>query len=48
MEKMYDENLSSVVSLNNSIIAERSMEISLYKIILNNNQEFQSRNMKIT
>mgnify|MGYP000896405796 CR=1 FL=1 len=43
MEKMYDENLSSVVSLNNSIIAERSMEISLYKIILNNNQEFQSK-----
>ena len=35
MQKMYNENFSSVLSLNNSINEERSIETSIYKIILN-------------
>jgi len=43
MKKMYDNNFSSVVYLNNAINSERSMEISLYKIILNNDKAFQAK-----
>ncbi|WP_195264224.1 methyl-accepting chemotaxis protein [Clostridium sp. 1001275B_160808_H3] len=35
MQKMYNENFSSVLKLNNSINEERSIETSIYKIILN-------------
>ena len=42
MQKMYNENFSSVLSLNNSINEERSIETSIYKIILNvGNKNFQ-------
>ncbi|WP_418222587.1 methyl-accepting chemotaxis protein [Clostridium isatidis] len=44
MEKMYDSNFSSVVNLNNSINEERNMQISLFKIILNNkDKDFQEK-----
>jgi methyl-accepting chemotaxis protein len=42
MQKMYNENFSSVISLSNSINEERSIESSIYKIILNtDNKAFQ-------
>ena len=42
MQKMYNENFLSVLNLNNSINEERSIEASIYKMILNsNNKEYQ-------
>ncbi|KLE15633.1 methyl-accepting chemotaxis protein [Clostridium sp. C8] len=42
MQKMYNENFLSVLNLNNSINEERSIEASIYKMILNSeNKEYQ-------
>lgn len=42
MQKMYNENFLSVLNLNNSINEERSIESSIYKMILNSeNKEYQ-------
>ena len=42
MQKMYNENFSSVLSLSNSINEERSIEASIYKMILNvDNKNYQ-------
>lgn len=42
MQKMYNENFSSVLGINNSINEQRSIETGIYKIILNvDNKDFQ-------
>ena len=49
MQKMYNENFLSVLNLNNSINEERSIESSIYKMILNSeNKEYQKEEKKKT